>query len=387
MKLRGKIIFRARGTKLYKFINAVREQKIYCHNQTVKNEEYYGQIKADDIERLRELAEEYKIELFIEKREGIRFLAVRYKKRYGFIAGGILLVCMLVFFSNTVSTIEIEGNHRLSQMQVLAALDEAGIKNGTFIPEIDFAMCEQQITEKLKDISWVSIRHTGGRIVVELNETVEHEELNPTHKQPCNIVATETAQITGVRVYRGALVKLIGEGVSKGDVIVSGVVTDKKGKMMTFSADAEITGIYRKQIIFSQPFSEIQIERGQQHTEKYVMFFGARIPLFSGEQYSEPCERKESVSAISLFEKNLPLGVLYSRITPISRTEVIYTQEEALKEVEKKVFLYEKNFLSDKKILERTIQKNITQEKADYIVTYKLEGEIGRVQEFFLKNQ
>lgn len=77
MKLRGKIIFRARGTKLYKFINAVREQKIYCHNQTVKNEEYYGQIKADDIERLRELAEEYKIELFIEKREGIRFLAVR----------------------------------------------------------------------------------------------------------------------------------------------------------------------------------------------------------------------------------------------------------------------------------------------------------------------
>lgn len=386
MKLRGKIFFRARGTKLYKFINAVREQKIYCHNQTVKNEEYYGQIKANDIKRLEELAEEYKIELFIEKKEGIRFLAVKYKKRYGFVVGGILLVCMLIFFSNTVSTIEIEGNKRLSDVQVLTALNESGIKNGTFIPEIDFAMCEQELSEKLKEISWVSIRHTGGRIVVELNETVEHEELESTHKQPCNIVATETAQITAVKVYRGALVKLIGEGVSKGDVIVSGIVTDKKGKMMKFSADAEITGIYSKQIIFSQTFSEIQIERGQQLTEKYAMFFGARIPLFSGEEYSEPCERKENISAISLFEKNLPLGILYSRVTPISQTEVTYTQDEAVKEVEKKIFLYEKNFLSDKKILERTIQKNIGEEKVDYIVTYKLEGEIGRVQEFFLKN-
>lgn len=386
MKLRGKIFFRARGTKLYKFINAVREQKIYCHNQTVKNEEYYGQIKANDIKRLEELAEEYKIELFIEKKEGIRFLAVKYKKRYGFVVGGILLVCMLIFFSNTVSTIEIEGNKRLSDMQVLTALNESGIKNGTFIPEIDFAMCEQELSEKLKEISWVSIRHTGGRIVVELNETVEHEELESTHKQPCNIVATETAQITAVKVYRGALVKLIGEGVSKGDVIVSGIVTDKKGKMMKFSADAEITGIYSKQIIFSQTFSEIQIERGQQLTEKYAMFFGARIPLFSGEEYSEPCERKENISAISLFEKNLPLGILYSRVTPISQTEVTYTQDEAVKEIEKKIFLYEKNFLSDKKILERTIQKNIGEEKVDYIVTYKLEGEIGRVQEFFLKN-
>ena len=386
MKLRGRIFFRARGTKLYKFINAVREQKIYCHNQTVKNEEYYGQIKANDIKRLEELAEEYKIELFIEKKEGIRFLAVKYKKRYGFVVGGILLVCMLVFFSNTVSTIEIEGNKRLSNVQVLTALNESGIKNGTFIPKIDFAMCEQELSEKLKEISWVSIRHTGGRIVIELNETVEHEKLESTHKQPCNIVAAETAQITAVKVYRGALVKLIGEGVSKGDVIVSGIVTDKKGKMMKFSADAEITGIYSKQIIFSQPFSEIQIERGQQLTEKYAMFFGARIPLFSGEEYSEPCERKENISAISLFEKNLPLGILYSRVTPISQTEVTYTQDEAVKEVEKKIFLYEKNFLSDKKILERAIQKNIGEEKVDYIVTYKLEGEIGRVQEFFLKN-
>ncbi len=50
-----------------------------------------------------------------------------------------------------------------------------------------------------------------------------------------------------------------------------------------------------------------------------------------------------------------------------------------------KIYLYEKNFLSDKKILNRKITEENSSESLTYTVTYQLEGEIGVQKEIYIK--
>ena len=70
---------------------------------------------------------------------------------------------------------------------------------------------------------------------------------------PCNIVASRDAQIKNVRLYSGMLVPMVGDGVKKGDIIVSGVVDTKYGRSFYVHSIGEITGIYTEKMTFSKP--------------------------------------------------------------------------------------------------------------------------------------
>ena len=51
--IRGVIRFRANGIKLYSFINAIRESRLYVL-QECKNDEYYGEIYSSSLKELQE---------------------------------------------------------------------------------------------------------------------------------------------------------------------------------------------------------------------------------------------------------------------------------------------------------------------------------------------
>ena len=48
-----------------------------------------------------------------------------------------------------------------------------------------------------------------------------------------------------------------------------------------------------------------------------------------------------------------------------------------------KIIRYENNFMNDIEILEKDIQKNIFDDHIDYIVNYRLKGEIGISEDVF----
>ena len=50
-----------------------------------------------------------------------------------------------------------------------------------------------------------------------------------------------------------------------------------------------------------------------------------------------------------------------------------------------KIFFYEKNFLQDKKILDRKIEKSENETEVIYNVTYSIEGKIGTQQDIYTK--
>lgn len=121
---------------------------------------------------------------------------------------------------------------------------------GSWIPSVDFARCEHTLRTNVAELAWVGICHTGNQLVVEVTELEEEVEQLQT-RIPCHIVAAQDAQITGVSVYCGQLIPMVGDSVQKGTLLISGVVMDEKGHAAVRHAMGSVVGIYEQEQTFT----------------------------------------------------------------------------------------------------------------------------------------
>lgn len=384
--IRGIVSFKACGENVYKFINQIRESHIVCTSQCCKNGFFYGQVYKRDVDKIFELAEKYGINIEITEKKGLRFKAYGYRFRFGIVLGILLVLGFVFYLSNIVVSIEVCGNVTVTDEQIVSSLLDIGIYKGKFIPDINFRSCEQKLRLSIPDIAWTGIRHTGSRIVVDITEAVDPPEMIQDDI-PCNIVASYDAQITSAEVYSGQLVKKVGDGVKKGDIIVSGTVDTGNGHLIKKHAMGKIIGIYKTEVTFTQNFEESgQIYTDDQVTKKYFDFFGYRIPMFFKDVDFDTYDYSESTNNFRILGKSIPLGIVHSSYTPFVYDTITYSEEEADKKLQQKTSLYEKNFYDNKgiKVIERNIEKRINGDHMEYVVTYSLEGPIGMDHEIYL---
>ncbi len=384
--IRGVISIEATGDNIYSFINYLRDMHIVCTSQKCRNGKFTAQIYSRDISKVESAADKFNINLTIVKRKGFRYKAYRYRFRFGIIIGVFLVLGFVFYLSNTIVTIEVCGNNTITDQQVVAALSDIGVYKGRFIPDIDFHSCEQRLRLSIPEIAWTGIRHTGSRIIVDITETVETPEM-VNDDIPCNIVASKDAQITYTEIYAGQLIRKKGDGVKKGDIIVSGTVDDGKGHFLKKHAMGVIKGKYSEEIVFTQVFEESgQIYSGDTQTRKYFDFFGFRIPLFFNDIDSSTYDYDERTTKFTFLGFEIPLGIVHCSYSPFTYDNITYTEEEADLKLQQQTALHEKNFYDSKdiKILERKIQKKTTDKEMQYIISYTLEGNIGKDWEIYV---
>lgn len=383
--VRGIVCFKASGENIYRFINGLRESLIICTSQHCRDGFFYGQIYRWDLNALNSLAEKCGIDIEILEKKGIGFRLSGYRFRFGILIGLLAVVAFIFYLSNTVVSIEVCGNTNVTETQIISALEDIGIYKGKFIPSINFRSCEQRLRLSIPDIAWTGIRHTGSRIVVDITETVEPPEMI-LDEIPCNIVAAKDAQLTYCEVYAGQLIKQNGDGVKKGDIIISGTITDGGDHIIKKHAMGKVIGIYKEEYIFEQPFEETGQVYSEKMSRNYFSFFGFRIPLFLKSPDVELYEYSESETQFYVLGKEIPLGIVRCTFTPFSYETLCFSEEEADQLLQQKTALHEKNFYDSNniEIIERKIEKNITEEKMEYKISYVLEGDIAEDHEIFV---
>ena len=384
--IRGVVSIQVTSGDLYRFINAVRDEHIVCTSQKCRDGIFYADVFGSDLKRVQAIAEELGAELKAVRKKGLRFKAYAYRFRVGLIIGLIGVLCLVFYFSNTVITIEVNGNSTVTEKQVLTALSEMGVDKGAFIPDINFYNCEQQMRLSIPELSWVGIRHTGSRIVVDVEEAVEQPQM-VNDDIPCNIVASRDAQIVQIQVYMGRQVKQRWDGVKKGDPIISGIVEDGAGHILKKHAMGKVRGIYYDRQVFVQPFDEQSQEyTGECDKRKYLDFFGLNIPLTFSDGDYDAYDYSESENRFSFFGIELPLGIVHAEYKPLEYREVSYTIEQAEDILRQKTAIYEKNFLSNNDIiiLDRKITKLTEKDRIEYHVEYKVEGDIAQDSEIYI---
>ena len=346
---------------------------------------FYAEIYRSDLKRVCELAQECGIELKYAEYETLSAKLLRYRKRIGIFIGVLAAAAVVFYFSGVVVTIDIQGNSSVSDEVIISALEELDIKQGTAIRDIDFKYCENKLRVMVNGIAWAGIRHTGNRVVVEVTELVEKPEML-NERMPCNVIASKSAEITYTSVYDGMLMRIVGDHVRAGDMLISGVTEDSTGHVVKHHAMGKILGKYEENVVFSESFvAETYLPTGETTDENYLKLFNLQIPLFFGKNDYETEIEETAENDLKVFGKTLPIGIVHKNRNETKLSVREYTPEELEECIMEKIYLYEQNFLGDSKIIEREISSEQTEESLTYTVKYVIEGEIGEQREIFIK--
>ena len=383
--MRGAVIgIRTTGGQLYRFMEALRASHLPAAGQYCKDGVFHAQIRAGDYKQVCAIAKTHGMELETEYRKGLRFHFHRVKYRYGLLLGMFLAIFLLAYFSNTVVKVEIYGNEQVSTAQIADSVEAAGIRVGAFIPGIDFRMCELQVRLAVNELSWVGIRHTGGRIVVDVAEGTPKPEMQHT-RLPSNFVATEDALLLSVRSYDGMQMKLEGDSVRKDEIIISGVLEDSFGCTTLHHAWGEAIGEFQRTVVFRQPLEEERRIEAPAQQYRLLSLFGHRFPLYLGDIQLETYSYEESETAFSCLGKALPISIVHTAYTPFSYVTQSYTEAEATALLAEQTARYEKNFLGNYEIMSRKETAGTAEGCVSCEVSYVLRGEVGTIREIFIK--
>lgn len=386
--LLGDVYFRMFAADCGNIVNKLRATGFAVKDIQIENDKFItGKINWYDLKELKAFAEDNKAQFEQLDKKGVAFTVQKYKKRLG-LAAGFLAALMLVFYlSNTVLRIEIYGNESISDEQVKSILADNGIKIGSFIPSLDMRDSEKRVLTAFDSFSWIGIRSSGCRILVDISELSEKPEMIPI-LSPCNVIAACDAQIVDIRnVYLGMLIPMLYDGVQKGDILISGTIDGKLDHDYYVHAMGEIIGRYDREVTFEQPYLDNIINYGSEKNRKSLYFFGARIPLYLNKEEPFEFEYSEEIKYAKIFGLELPIGAINAKIKPYTVDEVHYTPEQAKLLLEDKIELYEKNFLENDEItvVGKETEYSESDEKMLVTVKYTLESDIGVTQEILAK--
>ena len=381
----AQIAFSAEGEALAAFRDALRRGGFRCTRQQIRGGVFYAVTRPQNWYGITRAAAEHGITLKKTRQRGLRFRLRPYRLRFGLLAGALCGLALFYWSSFFVRSIEIYGNSRVSDAEILAALESLGVKKGTPVRDIPYTYIERRMRLAVSDIEWIALRHTGGRLIVDLTEERNPPEMH-SDRIPANVVADVTAQITDISVLGGHAVKQVGDVVRAGDLIISGVQADKFGVTQYYRAAGEITGIFEDDFIKEQPFTETISVHGKPQTASVLELFGQRFSLSPRFQPpAEPFVYDERVRPLTVFGLTLPFSRIDCNYTPLLPAEVTYSPEEAKGILLESAEKYEANFHAGDTLISRNASFLQSDLGIMLKIHYVFEGSIGKTSEIFVK--
>ncbi len=319
--LMGYVSFSARNGFPERFINLCKINKIPLRNLRCIDSVITAQTDLKNYKRIRPIARKSGMKVRISKKHGLPFFINSHRDRVGLLAGAVFCILSVVFLSTRIWHIEITGNLRVPDEEILSVFESVGVSEGKSIAQINISETEADALRKLPDVSWLNINFSGCTATIEIRETVKKPSEN-TDSSPCNIVAAHDGQILIFRPFNGTAETFVGAAVVKGDLLISGIEENKDLTLNFCRAEGYIAAqtVRKSEFTMRQSFPA---ERKTAEREKLILrFLFFRIPLGKIPQNGF---REESLLTVN--GKTLPAGII--RMHSYSSSDVTCKLSEA----------------------------------------------------------
>ncbi len=241
--IKGSVTCGIKGEDSHRFMNLCRNRGIYLRNvyvsgevgsegKTEKSPSLNGQpepemtvfdISLNDFWKLRPVVKKSHCVPRVLRRKGLPFVLQRSKRHPFFYSGILLLLVLLYILSSRIWDIEIQGNLKYSDQRLVEFMSEVGIHTGMAKSMVDSKWLEDELRLKYNDISWVSAKITGTKLVVQIKEA-DLKADEEKSAAPGDIVADSDGMIESIVVRRGTAAVAPGDWVRAGDVLIYGKV-------------------------------------------------------------------------------------------------------------------------------------------------------------------
>lgn len=378
--LLGYIDFKAYGGLADRFLNLCTREKIPLWNIKNINGNIFARTTASGYLSLKAPARKSGMKLLALNKNGLKFFLKRNKSRFGILVGIIAFFCVITVLSQFVWSISVVGNVSLDSDYILSAFEKHGVKVGAKITNIDAKDTAQLVVGEIENLSWAAVNRKGSVIVIEVREKVIAPEIYDD-KTPTNVIASEDGVILSIDVLYGTEETKPGWAVTKGDLLISGVVTHTDGKEVFIHADGYIRALVKKKQSFSH--NDIALHKiKNEKKRKSVFFFGVKLPL--GTKIPDTFFTQHK-SFLKSEETLLPLGI-------ITEYGAEYCQEEIEKNesLKQKIALYSdaqymKNLMEYSEIQKTSVKATEKNGEVIYELSADCVQEIGELQEIYIE--
>jgi len=289
-------------------------------------------VTVGDFFRLRQHLRRTGCRLRIVGKRGLPFQLARIGRRKFFAAGLVLFFIGLYLLSSLIWRIEIEGNERLTDEQILAAARAEGLHVFQWSFRLPGAEeLSRRLNTALPGTAWVGVEKRGTLVTIRIVETTEPEPR--TLLSPRHLIAKEDAVVTRITATRGRPVVKKNQRVKKGDVLISGILGGD-GLHVNVPAEGTVRGLVWHEYEITSPLvRKAKTYTGERRTVWHAVL-GDRSLKVSG--FGEPPFAKyESV----LRQENaawrgivLPIGRIRETQLEVTFVERRLTEEEAAAE-------------------------------------------------------
>ena len=380
----GYVKIKVEGLFLERFINICVSKKILLMDiKREKSTIMYANVGIADYKKLKQVARKTKSKIKIQRKKGLPFTIKKYRKRKIFGILFVVILALLIVSSNYIWNIEISGNVKITNQEILQSLEGSGLKVGLSKNDIDINAVISKIRLDREDIAWIGITVKGTNAIVKIKEAAKAPEVIDENKF-CNIVANKTGMITKINVQNGTANVKVGDIVEEGDILVNGYLEGKyTGTRYVHGAATVEAKIWYTKKEKAMLIQQIPVQTGNEEKKYSIKFKKNQINLFKTlskfEKYDTINENKKIILFSNFY---LPIEVVKITNKEYVLQDVTYTNEEQtqiLTEKLKKELLEEIG--EQKNIVNVNVNTYSQDETVEVEVTYEVLENIGVEQE------
>lgn len=267
-----------------RFFNICRVQGVEIWDIRKEDKGYVFCMTVRGFRGIRPLVKKAKVRLRIKERFGLPFFLYRNRRRKLGALGMLLFVVLLYGMTLVVWDVTFLGNVRYTDEMMLDYLRTQDIDYGMPKRCIHCAALEEKIRLDFPEITWVSARVAGTRLIVQVkeNDVLELEEKEIQGQSvgaPCDLVAEKAGQIVSLVVRSGIPKVKVGDTVEAGQVLVEGrvpILNDAKEIVREQFMEAEAEVMARCTETYQNSFSMLHADKswtGEKRSGLYLRVF------------------------------------------------------------------------------------------------------------------
>lgn len=349
----------------------------------ISDRQFSCKILWKDIYRIVPHLRKTKTKFKIVSKNGFPYQRIRYRKRYVWLFSVIALVSIIYILSGRIWKIEIYGNSYISDEEMLRFLEKNHATYSSCKAKIDCDALELELRKYLDEVIWASVYTEGTKLVVEIQESIQTQQMQADRKEANDIVAAKDAVIASIITRAGVPKVVKGNSVKKGEVLVQSaypIVNDDEtvDQYLNMCADADVKGYVSYTYEDTLPVSEIIKEKTGNKYSSYSFIIGhAKIQCPAFRAAYENSQVISKVKQVHIFDNfYLPVFTIKEEHWELKEKTKNYSKNVAKKILSQKFFDFLEE-LEENGVL--IISKNVIMERKGEI--YYMHGTVQTCEE------
>lgn len=270
--------FALRGKSAQRFFGLAAAQGCPLRDIRCTAEGFSAAAQGRDRAALQALAQKYDWELRVAGRSGPGTLVRRLLRRPGLLAGLVIFMALVRFFSGYVWAMDLRLPDSRLEQPLRAQLAKCGIVEGARLTQAKLAQAQRTLDQNSAWFGWLSLNFAGGSLSVESTPLARQPIAQAA--QNTSLCAKADALVLAVELESGFALVKPGQYVAAGQPLASATRLDRDGAPVTQAAAGRILARVEKTFTAVQALKEQRgVLRGDCAEYATLSLFGHTLPL------------------------------------------------------------------------------------------------------------